>query len=259
MILIDTHCHLNDKKLLSQVAELVTRAKDAGVTKMHVVGYDEGSSQIAIELAERFPEIYAIIGLHPTEVVLNIDAQMQWIEKLARHEKVIAIGETGLDYYWHKDDAHHELQKIYLIKQIELANRVGRPLVIHSRDAMGDTLSLLQAHPLRYGGVMHCYSGSVELVPEFIKLGLYISLAGPVTFLNAKTPKEVAKIIPRDRLLIETDSPYLAPHPYRGQRNEPALLPLILKAVASARNENENDIAEVTTANAERLFHVKHL
>jgi len=258
MKLIDTHCHLNDKRLYPLADELIAKAVAAGVIKMQVVGYDEASSRIAIELADRDPEVYAIVGIHPTEVSDNIEQRLAIIEQLAKHPKVVAIGETGLDFYWHKEADHHELQKRYFIAQIELADRLGLPIVVHSRDAIGATLELLQQHNPIFHGVMHCYSGSAELVPDFIKLGFYISLGGPVTFVNARIPKEVALVVPDDKLLIETDSPYLAPHPYRGKQNDPSLLPLVAKAIATIKGISVESVYQTTTENAIRLFHVKH-
>lgn len=258
MKLIDTHCHLNDERLYAQADEIISRAVAAGVGKMQVVGYDEQSSRIAIELAERFSEVYAIVGIHPTEVSENIETRLNIIEQLAQHPKVVAIGETGLDFYWHKEAGQHELQRRYFVAQIDIADRLGLPIVVHSRDAIGATLELLERHTPIYQGVMHCYSGSAELVPEFTKLGLYISLAGPVTFINARVPKQVALIVPDDKLLLETDSPYLAPHPHRGKQNEPSMLPFVAKAIADIKNVTVESICEITTSNATKLFHVKH-
>ena len=259
MKLIDSHCHLNDPKLYQIVDEVIIKAISQGVQQMFVTGYDEQSSQVAIELADRYAGLYAIVGIHPSEVSEDINARLETIAKLAKHPKVIAIGETGLDYYWHKDAHHHELQSQYFVAQIQLANRLKLPIVVHSRDAIMATLQLLKEHTPQYHGVMHCYSGSAELVPEFVKLGLYISIGGPVTFTNAKTPKEVVMSVPFDRLLIETDSPYLAPHPHRGKQNEPALLPLVAQAIAKLKNVSYESVCETTTANAVRLFHVKHI
>jgi len=257
--LTDTHCHLNDEQLYPHADELIARAVLAGVKRMFVVGYDEPSSKTAIELADRYEQVYAIIGIHPTELTDDFEARLQTIEQLAQHPKVIAIGETGLDHYWNKTEHEHVRQAQAFNAHIELANRRKLPIVVHSRDAIQDTLEVMKRNQPRYGGVMHCYSGPGELVGAFVELGMYISLGGPVTFTNARVPKEVASIVPNDRLLVETDSPYLAPHPNRGKRNEPALLPLVAKTIAAIRNESYESICELTSANAERLFHVKHL
>ena len=257
--LIDTHCHLNDEQLYPHADQLIAKAISEGVKRMFVVGYDEPSSKTAIELADRHEEVFAIIGIHPTELTDDFEIRLNTIDRLANHPKVIAIGETGLDHYWNKTAHEHGRQAQAFKAHIELANRHNLPLVVHSRDAMQDTLEVLKHNKPLYGGVMHCYSGPAELVGSFTELGMYISLGGPVTFTNARVPKEVAAIVQSDRLLIETDSPYLAPHPNRGKRNEPSLLPLIAKAIAIIRDESYESICDLTSANAERLFHVKHL
>jgi TatD DNase family protein len=256
-MLIDTHCHLNDPQLYPQADELVARALRAGVGRLQVVAYDEPSSRTAIELSERFNEAVAIVGIHPTEIDENIVKNLALIEALARHPKVVAIGETGLDYYWVKDPGERERQKQAFIAHIELADKLGLPIVVHTREAMEDTLTILKEHTPKFGGVMHCYSGSVEMVKDFVELGMYISLGGPVTFLNARVPKEVALVVPDDRLLIETDSPYLTPHPYRGKRNDPSLLPLVAQAIAGIKGVPFETIERITSENALRLFHVK--
>ena len=259
MEFIDTHCHLNDPKLMADISGVLARARSAGVKIMHVVGYDVPSSKQAIALSERYEEIFAIVGIHPTEIKDDFDADFKIIETLARHPRVIAIGETGLDYYWEKDPLKHQRQIEAFKQHINLANKVGLPVVVHSRDAIQATLETLVEHPPLHQGVMHCYSGSKELVPSFIEAGMYISLAGPVTFLNARVPKEVAAVVPQQRLLIETDSPYLAPQPHRGKQNEPSLLPLIAEAIAKTRGWTLEETSKATTANAIKLFHVKQL
>ncbi len=256
-MLIDTHCHLNDPQLYPQADELVVRALSAGVGRMQVVAYDEPSSRTAIELADRFKEVFAIVGIHPTEIDDGLTKTLTLIEAWARHPKVVAIGETGLDYYWEKDPLARHKQKEAFIAQIELADRLCLPIVVHSREAIEDTLNILKAHTPKYGGVMHCYSGSKDMVKDFLDLGMYISLGGPVTFLNARVPKEVALVVPENRLLIETDSPYLAPHPFRGKRNEPSLLPLVAQAIADIKGVPVATIEQTTSDNALRLFHVK--
>lgn len=256
--MIDTHCHINDTHLYPEADTIIASAVSQGVEIMQVVGYDIESSKRAVELSHTYKEIYAIVGMHPTEPQTNIETAIAEIEKLAKDERVIAIGETGLDYYWQKTSQEHDYQKKLFVAQINLANRLGLPIVVHSREAMEDTLTVLKEHTPKFGGVMHCYSGSAQLVGEFIKLGMYISLAGPVTFKNARVPKEVAAIVPDAKLLIETDAPYLAPHPLRGKRNEPSYLPLIAQAIADIKNTTIEQINAITTNNAKTLFHVKH-
>lgn len=250
MILTDTHVHLNSDQLYTEVEASINAAKAVHVERFFVIGYDYDSSLRAIEIADRFPNVYAVIGVHPTEV-----EKSRAIDELIQHSKVVGIGEIGLDYYW--DNVPRERQKTEFARQIKLAFDHQLPIVIHMRDATQDTLDVLRANKhFLTKGIMHCYSGSVENVHDFIELGFYISLGGPVTFANAKTPKEVARIVPSERLLIETDSPYLAPHPFRGKQNSPALLPLIAKEIAMIRLQSVESIAELTTQNSKDLFGV---
>lgn len=252
--MIDSHCHLNDKRFSQNVEQVIKKAKENGVKQFLVVGYDLFSSLKAVKLSEKYVEIYAAVGIHPSDIKKMKNHDLEEIEKLLKHKKVIALGEIGLDYYWDKDVNLQNQQKEFFVKQIQLANKYKKPILVHMRDASFDTLEVLKSESPTFGGIMHCYSGSAELVKEFIILGMYISLAGPVTFLNAKTPKEVAKIVPLDRLLIETDSPYLAPHPYRGQSNEPGYLYLIAEEIAKIKNIPLEDLKNKTTQNFKRLF-----
>ena len=219
MKIIDTHCHLNDEALYKDLDNVISRARQAGVEKMVVVGWDEASSKLAIKISEQYDFIYAVIGFHP-ENVFDIDDKILYDTlNLYKHPKVVGIGEIGLDYHWTKDPDKREIQKEYFIKQIKFANEVGLPISIHSREAFADTLEILKRYPPLHSGVMHCYSGSVENIQDIINLNLYIGLDGPVTFTNAKTPKEVAAEVPLEKLVVETDCPYLSPHPLRGTVN----------------------------------------
>ena len=191
-----------------------------------VIGWDKASSELAIKIAEQHENIYAVIGFHPENIFDINDDVLYKILELYKNPKVVGIGEIGLDYHRTKDPEKRELQKQYFIKQIEFANKIGLPISIHSREAFNDTLEILKEHKPMYGGVMHCYSGSVENINDIINLGLYICLDGPVTFTNAKTPKEVAADVPLAKLVVETDCPYLSPHPLRGTVNEPANISL---------------------------------
>ena len=184
---------------------------------------------------------------------------MKEIEALAAHDKVIAIGEIGLDYHWFKEEADHENQKVWLIKQIDLANKLKMPVSIHARDCLGDMLALLQAHPALYGGVLHCYSGSVETMKSLAKLGYFFGFDGPITYKNAIVPKECVKACPIDRLLVETDSPYLSPTPLRGTKNTPANIPLIVSAMAELKGIGVEEMCSQLDRNFEELFHVKSL
>jgi TatD DNase family protein len=256
MKIVDTHCHLNDEALYKDLDNVISRARQAGVEKMVVVGWDEASSKLAIQIAEQYDFIYAVIGFHP-ENVFDIDDRVLYDTlNLCKHPKVVGIGEIGLDYHWTKDPDKREIQKEYFIKQIKFANEVGLPISIHSREAFADTLEILKQYPPLHSGVMHCYSGSVENIQDIINLNLYIGLDGPVTFTNAKTPKEVAAEVPLEKLVVETDCPYLSPHPLRGTVNEPANICLVIDAIADLKQMSKKHLLEVIYDNSCRLFNL---
>ena len=256
MKLIDTHCHLNDQQLYQDLDNVISRALQTGIEKMVVIGWDKESSELAIKLAEQYPFIYATVGFHPENLEGVTDGLLYEVLELSKHPKVVGIGEIGLDYHWEKDPAKREIQKEFFIKQIEYANKIGLPISIHSREAFQDTLEILQKHKPLHSGVMHCYSGSVDNIKDIINLDLYIGLDGPVTFRNAKTPKEVAAEIPLERLVLETDCPYLSPHPLRGTINEPSNLILIADEIANIREMSKKHLLEVVYDNSCRLFNL---
>lgn len=250
---IDTHVHLNADQYDEDLNEVIDRALENNVTKMVVIGFDRKTIQRAIELAEKYEFIYAVVGWHPVDAIDCTKEDLQWIEELAAHEKVVAIGETGLDYYW--DKSPKEVQQEVFRKQIRLAKKVKLPIIIHNRDATEDVLRILKEEDAQeVGGVMHCFGGSVETARESIAMNFMISLGGPVTFKNAKKPKEVAEAIELEHLLIETDAPYLAPHPYRGKRNEPSYVPLVAEEIARLKGISVEEVAKATTRNAEQFF-----
>lgn len=215
-MLFDTHVHLNARQFAEDRDEVIKRAEEAGVSKMVVVGFDEETIPLAMELAETYNHIYAAVGWHPVSAIDYEDKHLDWIKSLSDHPKVVAIGEMGLDYHW--DTSPKAKQEEVFRKQIRLAKELDMPIIIHNRKATDDVIRILQEeNAAEVGGIMHCYSATVAEVDACLEMNFYISLAGPVTFKNAKEPKEVAKIVPLDRLLIETDAPYLAPHPYRGK------------------------------------------
>ncbi len=255
-MIFDTHCHLNHEDLYNNIDEIIFNADKYNVKKFMVVGYDVETSVLALQIAKKYKQCYASIGIHPTEIDKIEPDKLYDFLCLSNNKEVKAIGEIGLDYHWEKDKTRQELQKEYFIAQIEYANMVKLPIIVHCREAIGDCLALLKEHRPLYGGVMHCYSGSVNDMYEFIKLGLYISLGGPVTFKNAKTPKEVAFNCPLDKLLIETDSPYLTPHPYRGNRNEPKNITLIAQEIANIKEISKPHLEDLTYKNAIRLFNI---
>lgn len=250
---IDTHVHLNADQYDEDLTEVIERAIEKKVTKMVVIGFDRKTIERAIALAETYDFIYAVVGWHPVDAIDCTEDDLIWIEELAAHPKVVGIGETGLDYYW--DKSPKEIQQEIFRKQIRLAKRVNLPIIIHNRDATEDVLRILKEEDAKTtGGVMHCFSGSVETARESIDMNFMISLGGPVTFKNAKHPKKVAEMISLEHLMIETDAPYLAPHPYRGKRNEPSYVPLVAEEIARLKGLSVEEVAEATTRNAEKFF-----
>lgn len=256
-MIFDTHCHLNDEKLLPRVDEVIKEAKEAGITRFLCVGWDKESSLNAIKLAEQYDEVYAAIGFHPENIFDVQDGDYEELAKYIDHPKVVAVGEIGLDFYWHKDPVERELQKEWFIKQILFANEHQKPIVIHARDANQETINILKEYTPKHGGVMHCYSGSVEMLKDVQKLGLFIGLDGPVTFKNAKTPKEVAEEVDINMLVVETDSPYLTPHPLRGTINEPKNLVLVVDEIANLKNMSKKHLLDVLYQNSNKLFNLK--
>lgn len=257
MMIFDTHCHLNDKQLLCNIDEIINNAKEAGVDKFLVVGWDKKSSFLAVRLAEKYPEIYAAVGFHPENIFDVTEEDFVETLELVSHPKVVAIGEIGLDYHWSKDPNRRELQKEYFIRQIDFANKHKKPISIHNRNAFDDCLKILKEHKPLYGGVMHCYSGSVEQLDDVLDLGLYIGLDGPLTFTNAKTPKEVCEVCPLDRIVVETDCPYLSPHPLRGTVNEPKNIVWIVDEVARCKDMSKKHVLDALYKNSLKLFDIK--
>lgn len=254
-MLFDTHVHLNADQFAEDREEVIKRAEEAGVEYMVVVGFDRKTIPLALEIAESHPNIYASVGWHPVDAIDMTDEDLIWLEELTEHPKVVALGEMGLDYHWDKSPA--DVQKDVFRKQIHLAKKVNLPIIIHNREATGDIVEILkEEHAEEVGGIMHCFSGSPETARELVDMNFYISLGGPVTFKNAKKPKEVAKEIPLDRLLIETDCPFLAPHPYRGKRNEPAYVRLVAEKIAELKEISLEEVGLQTTSNAKKLFNI---
>ncbi|SEN82460.1 TatD DNase family protein [Mesobacillus persicus] len=252
-MLFDTHVHLNAEQFNDDLQEVIERAQAEGITKMVVVGFDRPTITKAIELCETYEFIFASVGWHPVDAIDMQPEDLEWLRELSAHPKVVAIGEMGLDYHW--DKSPKEIQKEVFKQQIQLAKEVKLPIIIHNREATADIVEILRTEGAdEVGGIMHCYSGSVEIAKECIDMNFYISLGGPVTFKNAKKPKEVAEAIPLERLLIETDCPYLAPHPYRGKRNEPAYVKLVAEQIAELKGISYEEVAKATTENAKKLF-----
>lgn len=246
---IDVHAHLNDEKF-ENVESIVENALSEKVNKIITAGFDISSSRKNLEIASRFPNVFATIGIHP-EMVDELEKDyLEVLKEMSKNKKVVAIGEIGLDYHFKYDNK--ELQKEIFVKQIELANFLDLPVVVHSRDAMGDTLELLKKHPPKKESLLHCYSGSIESAKEFIKLGFSFSFGGVVTFNNAKNVVKVVEELPIEKIMLETDCPYMAPVPFRGKRNEPMYIPYIARKIAEIKNIEVEKIAEITTKNAEK-------
>ncbi|ASB86630.1 TatD family hydrolase [Bacillus sonorensis] len=252
-MLFDTHAHLNAEQFNEDLEDVIARAKEAKVEHIVVVGFDRPTIKRVMELIETYDFIYAAIGWHPVDAIDMTDEDLQWIKELSSHEKVVAIGEMGLDYHW--DKSPKDIQKEVFRKQIALAKEVKLPIVIHNRDATEDVVTILREEGAEeVGGIMHCFTGSAEVAKECINMNFYLSFGGPVTFKNAKKPKEVVKQIPNDRLLIETDCPYLTPHPFRGKRNEPGYVKLVAEQIAELKGMTYEEVAAITSENAKKLF-----
>ena len=256
MELFDSHCHLDDEKFNEDREELIKQIKEAGITKLISAGYSLESSKKAIKLAKNYDFIYATAGISPNDIPQTNEELWKTIEeikeKVKQNNKVVAIGEIGLDYYW--NEQNKELQKIAFIKQIQLANELELPIVIHTREAVQDTLDILKQNEVKQNGIFHCCPLNRELVKEALKLGFYISLAGPITFKNSKNADEIIAMIPNEKILIETDSPYLSPEPLRGKRNDPRNVKYIAQKIAEVKNVSTEEIAKITYQNAEKFL-----
>lgn len=247
----DSHAHLDDKQFDGIRDTLIPKMRKNGVMGIITCGCDVSSSKAALRLSAEYDFIYAAVGIHPEE--LGDREKTDEILKLAGHEKCVAIGEIGLDYYWEKEKRYEQIDLFE--KQILMAKDLDLPIIVHDRDAHEDTLNLLKKHRPR--GVVHCFSGSAEMAKEVLKLGMYIGIGGVITFKNARKLPEVLAVIPNDRLLIETDCPYLAPEPYRGKLNHSGLIPFTAQKMAELRGSTTEDILTLTAKNTKTLFKLK--
>lgn len=254
--MIDTHAHIDFESYDNRFDELLAQIKDYGVEKVIIPGVIPQGFDKIINLAEKYDNLYAGIGVHPSELNDVADGWETAVENLLRHKKVIAVGEIGLDYYWDKEEENHNLQKSVLRKQLELAKKYNLPVLIHDRDAHQDCFDIISEHikNCEIPVIMHCFSGSAEFAKRCINQGWYLALGGVVTFKNAKKVKEVAKIIPLDRLLLETDSPYMTPVPFRGEENSPAYIKFVAEEIANIKGISFEEVAEATTKNSYQIF-----
>ncbi len=259
MKLFDSHCHLTDEKFNEDREELIAKLQSEGVEKIVTAGYSLESSKESIKLASEYTFMYTTIGISPNDIPEGkeeIDKEIIELKKLYnRDKKIMAVGEIGLDYHWNIENK--ELQKYAFIKQIELANELDLPIQIHTREAVVDTLEILKNNKVNNGGIFHCCPLNRELVKEGLKLGLYISFAGPVTFKNSRNAEEIIKMVPDDKFLVETDSPYLAPEPNRGTRNDPRNVKYIIEKIAKEKEKTFEEIEDIAYANAKRIFKIQ--
>ena len=252
---VDTHSHIFDSAFDNDRDEVINKCLEENVKKLIVVGFDKETNKLALELSSKYENLFPTVGLHPTNLDDYSDDFFVYLEDLIKNNKsIVGIGECGLDYYW--DDSKKELQKKVFKKQIELSQKYNLPLVIHSRDAIGDTLDVLKSVGKPLIGVMHGYSGSLEMAREFIKLGLKIGVGGVLTFKNAKSIKEVVKELDISNFVLETDCPYLTPTPYRGKRNEPAFVNYVIDQIAALKEKDRKTLSNSLLSNFIYLFDI---
>lgn len=254
-MLFDTHTHLNVEAFEGIEAEKIENAKQLGVGEMAIVGFDYATIEKSLSLSKEFDNLYSIIGWHPTEAGSYDEKVEKFLIRHLTDDKVVALGEIGLDYHW-MTSCEKTQEKVFR-RQIDIAKQFDLPIVIHTRDALEDTYQILKNAKIpKAGGIMHSFSGEVSDAERFLDLGMHISLSGVVTFKKAESLREVAKIVPLDRLLVETDAPYLTPEPYRGKQNEPAYTFYTAKRIAEVRGMSFDDLAKATTDNATKLFRI---
>ena len=263
MEFFDSHCHLDDERFDEDREKLIPKIKEADITKFISAGYSVEGSIKGVALSKVYDYIYTTCGISPNDIPQTEEELWKDIEKIRdlvkdniKDKKIVAIGEIGLDYYWEKDLQRREWQRQAFIKQIEMANTFNLPIVIHTREAVMDTLEILKDNAVEKKGIFHCCPLNRELVKEALKLGFYISFAGPVTFRNSKNANEIIEMVPNDKMLIETDSPYLAPEPIRGTRNDPRNVKYIAQKIADVKGKTIEEIAKITYANAEKIFNI---
>lgn len=256
----DSHSHLNDEKFDKDRDKIIKEIYEAGTTNFITAGYSVEGSEKAVDIANNYDFIYATVGISPNDIPQTEEElwkQLSEIKNLAEsNKKVLAIGEIGLDYYWNTENK--ELQKKTFIEQIKLANELDLPIVIHTRDAVMDTIQILKENEVKNKGIFHCCPQNRELIKEGLKLGFYISFAGPITFKNSKNADEMINLVPNDKILIETDSPYLAPEPVRGTRNTPANVKFVAQKIAEAKGLTLEEVERITVENTKRILKIRN-
>lgn len=254
-MIFETHAHYDDDRFDGDRDTLLASMPERGIKRIINVGASIASTKTTLALAEKYDFVYAAVGVHPSDVEDLNEETYQWLREQAAWEKTAAIGEIGLDYYWEKEPEVQERQRYWMKRQLELARETGLPVIIHSRDAAADTMEVMrQAHAEEIPGVIHCYSYSKELAQEFVKMGYYIGVGGVVTFKNAKKLKETVEALPLERILLETDCPYMAPEPHRGERNDSSYIPLVAAKIAELKGVTPKEVERITEENARKLF-----
>ena len=253
-MIFDSHAHYDSSQFDTDRDELLTAMSENGIQTIVNVGAAWDALPITLDLAKKYPFVYVALGLHPNDVEDLDEDKMEQLKQMCLQEKVVAVGEIGLDYYW--DNVPCDVQKKWFIRQLELAKELDLPVIIHSRDAAEDTLNIMKRYDGKLRGVIHCFSYSKEMAREYVKMGFYIGIGGVVTFKNGKKTKAVVSDIPMDRILLETDCPYLAPEPYRGKRNSSLYLPEIAQAIAEIKGMTYEEVVNQTRENAKTLFRI---
>lgn len=253
-LIFDTHAHYDDRKFNEDRDSLLKSLPNQGIARVVNVGASLASCKTTLALAKAHDFIYAAIGVHPTEVGELNEETFSWLKTALQEEKAVAVGEIGLDYYW--KDTTHELQKEWFIRQLQLAGEIKKPVVIHSRDAAADTLDIMKEYGRDLGGIIHCFSYGVELAREYLNMGYYLGIGGVLTFSNARKLREVVEYAPLDRLVLETDCPYLSPVPHRGERNSSLWLPLVVEKIAEIKGISPEIVIQTTWDNGNRVYHL---
>lgn len=254
-MIFETHAHYDDRRFDDDREELLQKIEESGIGRIINSGASVDSTKKTVELAEKYPNVYAAVGVHPTDAEELDETFLEWMKEKAAWEKTVAIGEIGLDYYWEKEPEVQANQRYWFKRQLELAKEVDLPVIVHSRDAAADTMQILKdVKEWNLKGVIHCYSYSKEMALEFIKMGYYIGVGGVITFKNAKKLVETVEAIPLERILLETDCPYMAPEPFRGKRNSSLYLPYVVQKIAEIKGVSTEEVERVTEANARALF-----
>ncbi len=253
IMIFESHAHYDDEAFDEDREALLSSLQDNGIEYVINVGASLKSTEMTVELTTKYPFIYGAAGVHPSETAELTEETFAWLREQCMQPKIVAVGEIGLDYYW--EEPEHEVQKVWFEKQLELAREIRKPVIIHSREAAKDTYDIMCAHKAKeIGGVVHCYSYSAEMAIDFVKMGFYIGIGGVVTFKNGKKMKEVVEAVPLERILLETDCPYLAPEPNRGKRNSSLNIPYIAKQIAAIKGISYEEVVTVTNENAKKLF-----